>query len=118
MSSKPDTESIVEQRRATHLTTWTRFHLQLNPDEAVLPLKVDSRLTIVKTMRECGYKSTRNYLATMKRAHMKETGRGRGPSQWRTGTQQEQPSGNSARQRRQSPSQLEEWYQPTGPVPG
>ena len=69
--SEPDTESIVEQWCATHLTTWTRFHMQLNPDEKVLPLKVDSLLTIVKTMRECGYKSTRNYLATMTRAHIK-----------------------------------------------
>ena len=71
VNSKPDTEIVVEQRRATHLTTWTRFHMQLNPDETVLPLKVDSMLTIVKKMREVGYEATRNYLATMKRAHIK-----------------------------------------------
>ena len=70
MKSKPDTETVVKQRRATRLTTWTSFHMPRNPDQTVLPLKVDSMLTIVKKMRAVGYKSTRNYLATMKRAHI------------------------------------------------
>ena len=58
--------------KTSQRNTWGRFHEKRWPGQSPLPLTPERVTTIVKDMKEGGYKSIPNYLAALRRWHIED----------------------------------------------
>ena len=78
-SQKSIVEPAEERRRCSHFRTWSRWHHQLEElkELPVLPLSTVAMERISMAMKSQKYRSTANYLITMKKMHLKQISPGR-----------------------------------------